>query len=750
MEPLDIVKQTGKTIVFEEFDSSKDDLVTFLTRSSEELHPERFVREALEPLSVKSFEEFVKKFAPVIYETVVKTGENSANFVYELEKPGQGQGYTEISLKDHAFYKMIMNLLNRKSLTDKGNFDFPYDDLKKALMPESEMAECKKLRKNLESNTREYLRLTADGMPPSIRVNQVAGDIQVCLEKIVSKYKNKSPLGLLPLFIADRQQMLDKMSITDGDDEQSETAAAIPAYYSFDDRGNLELKEASVSDESDAPLAAIEAGDEDKGLLMLTAAVSNDFKEFAPPAVRENEYVKDLVVSVFTPAGKVQVSSQNKRELEESKKIYQDVYKKSLESFAKAVSAVVEKFAGMKAFFDHASCEEGNLPNNVSVIIANCKPERIINDPVARERFEKYFTALSNEKDVNKIWFGIIPGIAYGTASEADMSSSADEVINPFMSRGSKKDKKIRKSSDLTTLESAKAMLDLLSRVRIMTFTNYKASEQTGFLSLTAQQVRDFQNDFDSVQSEYGVFVYPNFTVLPAEKSAVKIGTEYNFEKEREEIAYASIPGIYIESSYVACGMMVGIQNYRLLKSKKFEVNPKYPSVRFDLEEGDNAKIIVSKMNRETTTEIDSHVRQAIMEDRFGFVFADNKIIYDNKVINNSYVINARTLLRDKNGKFKNIYKTLLKNLVNQLLHSASDIITDNVVQKFCDTDVKKWIDDNRDSKSKNWANRILHDGEKISLDKDSHKIYLSLNEVADVWDDVIIEEKENTSESGE
>ena len=108
----------------------------------------------------------------------------------------------------------------------------------------------------------------------------------------------------------------------------------------------------------------------------LVSVVREDFYEAAPLAIRDNTYVADLVVNVFVPGGGAQLSIQDRGELETTKKALQDVYKSSLESFAKAVAAVVEKFAGVKSFFDHATCE-GKLAKDVSVIISNCKVDAI-------------------------------------------------------------------------------------------------------------------------------------------------------------------------------------------------------------------------------------------------------------------------------------------------------------------------------------------------------------------------------------
>ena len=732
MEPMDVVKQTGKTIIFEEFNKDENvmDLVTLLTRDDEEISLEKF-KEALmgkeSELAVESFSEFVEKFSPTIYETVVKAEDGTARFVYDLEKPKYE--CTEIKLKDHAFYKMIMNLLDRKANTDKGNLEFPYDDLKKALSPESEMNECKKIRKNLLSNTKEYMKLTANGEPSS-EADRYSENIMALRDKIVDKYQNKSPLALLPLLIADKQSQIEKMKTAEEPQGESGEIKAIPCNYSFDDRGNLLLIEQSESDD-----ASLETIQED-GIYQLVEVVKEDFKDSAPAVIRDNAYVENLVVNVFVPSGGAQLSLQDRSELEAEKKQLQDIYSSSLESFAKAVASVVEKFAGMKTFFDHASYG-GKLPRDVSVIVSNCKVDAILNDELAKTRFKKYFSALSREKDVNKIWFGIIPAISFGSSNQ----SSVRKASNPF---GRRTESNIQKKdvAGLVGLDTVKEMLSILSEVKIMTFINYKADDKTGFIELTDSRINQYKKDFESVNSEYAVFTYPNFTILPKEKNAVKIGTEYKPEEEIEVGAYITIPGIYLESSYIACGMMVGIQNYNLLKAKGYRVKPKYPCVRFDIEDADNSKRVTTLLNRETTTEMQKQVKDSIMEDRFGFVFADNKIIFDGKVLNNSYVINARSLKRDENGKYKSLYKTLVRSLVDQLLRASAENVTDQTVNQFLVDYVDGWKRDNKDEERK-YANRILLEGETIELDPGQHRLLVTYNKEHEVWDDIVINDFE-------
>ncbi len=734
MEPMDVVKQTGKTIIFEEYnrDETKMNLVTLLTRDAEEISIEKF-REALmgreSELVVESFADFVDKFSPVIYETVVMNEDKSPRFVYDLEKPKYK--CTEIKLKDHAFYKMIMNLIDRKANSDKGNLEFPYDDLKKALSPEAEMEECKKIRKNFISNTKEYKRLTASGEPNS-EADRFAQNIITCREKIVDKYQNKSPLALLPLLIADKQSQIDKMKVAEEPQGGSSEVKAIPCNYTFDEKGNLKLIEQKDSDD-----AVTEIVQED-GITQLVEVVRDDFKDLAPVAIRDNEYVADLVVNVFVPSGGTQLSIKDRGEIEAEKKQLQDIYSSSLESFSKAVAAVVEKFAGVKSFFDHASYD-GKLPKDVSVIIANCKVDAILNDELAKKRFRKYFSALSSEKDVNKVWFGIIPAISTGDAILASTKKSSD----PFGKRLPENASEKKDAEGLIGLDTVKEMLAILTEAKIMTFVNYKAGEETGFIELTDTRVNQYKRDFESVNSEYAVFVYPNFTILPKEKNTVKIGMEYRPKEDREVGAFITIPGIYLDASYVACGMMVGVQNYNLLKSKGYKVKPKYPCVRFDLEDADNSKRVTTKLNRETTTEMQKQVKDTIMEDRVGFVFADNKIIFDGKVLNNSYVRNARSLKRDDNGKYKSLYKTLVRSLVDQLLRASAENVTDQIVSQFLVDYVDTWKRDNKDEDRK-YANRILLEGETIGLDSEKHRLLVTYNKEREVWDDIVINDSES------
>ena len=153
------------------------------------------------------------------------------------------------------------------------------------------------------------------------------------------------------------------------------------------------------------------------------------------------------------------------------------MYKDSLANFAKAVSEAVEKFIGVKAFFDHAAFD-GKLADDVYLIIANCRIGTILNNEEAKKRFEKYFKTLSNEKDINRIWFGIIPAVLN---KDDNVSAVKKTRTDPFGRRTYNKETKKKSDFDLTTLDETKEMLKILTEAKIMTFVSYKGSENTGF-----------------------------------------------------------------------------------------------------------------------------------------------------------------------------------------------------------------------------------------------------------------------------
>ena len=110
------INQTNRTILFEEINGEKLDLLTLIDEigSFESLEDEK-IKEINNHLLVKSFDEFLEKFEPKIYSYY---DANSKNIMYLLEKP-EGipkEFITEISIdKGNTFFKMLNTLIDSRT-----------------------------------------------------------------------------------------------------------------------------------------------------------------------------------------------------------------------------------------------------------------------------------------------------------------------------------------------------------------------------------------------------------------------------------------------------------------------------------------------------------------------------------------------------------------------------------------------------------------------------------------------------------
>ena len=549
---------------------------------------------------------------------------------------------------------------------------------------------------------------------------------------------------MLPILIADKQTQIDALNevknpVLGNLEFESKITSCKPV---FNEKGLIEF----VNVEENVDIEMHTESKDQEYLETVAGVLKNDFISYAPAEYKDNDFVAGMIANAYTGGGGKSVYSTDLIKIEEEKAKLQKIYKGAQESFAKAVIDTVQRFIGVKSFFDHAAYK-GKLGRNIKLIVANCKFNKLLADDVAKERFKFYFNAFSNEKDVNRIWFGIVPSVRFddcGSDSSVDntCSGGAFGEINPSSD-------KVKKMDDSgSQLDSLKEMLSLLTDAKIMAFTNDKAGKDTGFVSINADKVRDYDNALKSVNSEYAVFCYPNFTILPEEKTAVKIGYKLEFDSKRDE--YCELPGVYLDSSYVACGMVVGIQNYEFLKSKGFYVNEGFPCVRFNLEDEDHSKIVTTKLNRETTAEMLKETKDAMQS--FGFAFADNRIIYKDKILNNSYVISERTLKKRDTSNYKPICWTLVKNTVDQILRSIDDKISNDTFKKFKSEFLDSWIRDNKDD-CKKFDNRILLDGESIDPDtkgkEQKLKLKITYKGDDDTYEEIVFTEQTEDNNGG-
>lgn len=724
---MDIVKQTSKTILFEEFNPLSECESTGKLRNlklmldGNELEDmEDFSQQVDNLLGVSSFEEFVKNFSPDIYETLLRDENNRpCGFKYSIGKfDDNGARVKSVKLDTNEFYNMIMNLYEKRKTSGQANLDFPYSEITKLLSPSNKAKDFEDLRLRLNANTKELAKLDAS---KGFEIKQKQDSIKSVIKEIEGSCTG-SIVGILQLAIADNDKLLSGVPILPSDDSNGDAQPLLtPAQFKLDKNGFILAEKIETSE----PVLALEEKSSANTSLSIvqekTEKITTGINKSLSVMLNKNGFEKDgyeegLVLSVF--AG-VNTRGKVPREiLIEQKKQYSDFYKMMQEQFANAVTTIVEKMLNVKVFFDNATIN-GELHSKL--IVANCKADRLING-MTYDKFKKYLNSVKDFKEEKTIWYSIIPAI-YVRDNDTDVF--ADKIVNMSGDFDSVEDFdsfydedtiviEDENENDLTSLTTTKTLINDLAGAGITTFFNFKANETTSFNRLSTEIIAKYTKQLSELKGkEEAIFCYPNFTILPSKETQVEVGDFYEDGTQKLVKQYMYIKGVYVDSSYVAAGLIAGTQSPNYLTKKGFKVNKNYPCVRFNIEDNDNSFKLLTSMCKESSNGFTKEVKESINEGIPAFVFSSDTKYYNGNEVKHAFVLTARRM----NGKRLFIYS--LRKFLEQMCESNilnTDRCTSNDIKEFIKSFTKVWQNDNDRDETKDNVNNIFYKDEAFSF----------------------------------
>lgn len=734
------IKQTGRTILFEEFSRAERDdngnsvpvdRMDFLLNHK----VDKTFRDVKDKLIVHSFEEFIKKFDPKYYEFITvrtdpNTGEEFPIFTYSLKKPLRGNA-TEYRLIEQPFYKAMVDIYRNKGIAGESDATFEFSALiDRVFSPSHAMEEAREIRGRLTYNFSEYSRLEQHGASQE-ELSEIASEIKRLRRRIRDDYMSGSQFNLIPLIIQDTRERIDSRR---GSDQNSADDDIVQRHVeiTFDEKGKLVLRDSPATDNSDTLM--IGTSSVESATKRLCTTISNDFDNAANNGKNQlyiaddpqsTGFMKKMLLSVFGGQA-FEDNDASEDELKENLAVYEAMYKISQESFAQNVVSLVEKIINVMAFFDHAG-------SNAELIVANCGISELIKES-NRENFINFIEKLGNEKNSDeKIWFAIIPGVDHkdfvaidGVSKPVTLDDDLDDQPTATLSNYS-----------LTPFSHLLTALELLGKNNIITFFNFKGCSKTSSSELTKETVAAYRDALENVKNgDYAVFCYPNFTILPQRESSVRINKEY-----------IKLPPVFVDASYIAAALCVSTQNLDFLKHKGFPVSDSLGQpVRFDFEgsfkntNGEKvllSQVFATKMNRELILSWSSGLIDEISRyGGFGFCFCGDEkwFSYNGQTTKqtNSYVFRARTLGKDsiKNAdgyptseeRYRPIFKTMVKTYLN-------------AIAKKTDSDqIERKCEDYRSIKSKMNINNIVYSPDYSGV-KGEEKIDFSDNKITITYD---------------
>ena len=689
---MDVIEQTNRTILFEEINPEKLDLITVIgdTKGINSLNDDK-IKEINELFLVRDFDEFLEKFSPVVYSFFDAANQK---VMYTLKKP---EGFpseliTEIPINaSNDFLKMLFTLIDTKRAQGIANVDFKFENLLDMISPKKVMDDIRQTRKEIQYTYSKYDELE-DEDPSKL---DFGDKLNIMFEEASSNYNNI--MAMLPLAIEDIKTRL----LLGGEDNKNGNEAFKLGVLSMGQNGELKVLEAPKVEETS--LIAID----DKANVGLIEAFEDDYDDVNEA---KSEYVKSLVVRTFCPLTSTMESSVDLDVEIQNYNTYLDFYKTSKDDFIKTVKPLIEKILGVKMFFDqYKTKNKGMKP---SLLVTNTKLDRLVNANNL-PRLNTFLSSVNDKNDFdNTIWFGIVPSIELEAQSK-----------NKVRRERFKANKQVEKT-DSNSMEDLAMLLDTVQKYRMQIFFSFEPREDTTFNHVATNGIDKFMDKcaplLRNPYSEFAIPCIPNFTVIPKEKSGVILDKRMilsengsaELSKEKEDILKLWIEGVYIGSSYIAAGVVAAYQCPEYLKEYYNYVSGEYPGVRFDIEAGSNALNITTTLAKEISG-FTNEIKNLINKRNFGFVFSSENAQLQGKDIKQITVYKARSLQATEND-FESIYKTLVTTYIERMLRfHTNDFKEDNIVRFFSNnpTSIKsKWI------ANKEYCNAIIKDGDDINF----------------------------------
>ncbi len=701
----DVIKQTNRTMLMEEINPEKMDFLTLVgdVRGMESLSDDR-IKEIHSHLLVRSFDEMLEKFTPVVYSYF---DVNSQKVAYTLKKPENvPEGMlTEIPLnRKNDFMGMLMSMIDTKRSEGMINSDFKFEKLTDMISPRKVMEEIRQNRRELQYTYSQYDKLE-DGSPQKL---DLADKLNFMFEEASANYNNV--MAMLPLAIEDIKT---RLLLGDNGEKKDNTPLAL-GVLSMGEEGELRILEAPKTEE--AALTVVD----DNANTGLIEALKNDYETLNE---ENNEYVEALVARTFCPLAST-MESQIDREREVANyNSYLEFYKDSKDAFIKTVRPLIEKLLGIWCYFEQYPKKiKGMCP---SLLITNISNEMMAKTSNISRLITYLNTVNAKNEFSNTVWYAIVPSV------------SLDQYSKMKLTRERFQGNRVTKKTDVNSVESLARLLDVWKDYGVQCFFSYETGDSTTFNTLATEGIEKYEERcaplMGKAYSEYAIPCLPNFTVIPKEKSGVILDSrmllneqgDVELSKEKEDIMKIWIEGIYVGAAYVAAGIVSAYQCPEYLNSCfKKNVDMELPGVRFDIEAEEHSLAVCTAMSKEITGFTNS-IKTDINRKNFGFVFSSENAVYKGNDITNIMVYKSRYLLSD-GYTFEPIYKTQVTTYVERILrHATGDFKEDAIVQFFSNnprSQKSKWL-------SKREAiNAILGKGDDIEYEIDEAAGFCILN----------------------
>ncbi len=548
------MEQTNRTILFEEINPEKEDLLTLIIENEKRkgLNDEEIFH-IHEKLEVGSYEEFLLKFEPSV-RMQLDTQNCTVNFNQDI----QGTATEKISFHDESsLLNGLIRLIDAKK--KEKHVLTSFEDMRHNIIP----------KRNMDAfiSRRNEICIEAESHQANEKENRER------LINLIQDYNDG--VFLLEVFIQDMNYYAKNMHF-----------AGKPDKGILDDKGRMQIK-------------VVKRAASYRKKISISDTISYEkYKYLVADCMRslqaETRYKNQELMQacLLLP---VLLAEKRYYELEQLYSRYYKLYEEVIKKFWIAAKPLIETALGVREFFSQYQGKDGMAPR---MVVANFKPVELI-QPENRNNLELYLNTVNmTSYQQNVLWYAIIPNIA---GKEGVLGRPVRER---FVAKQEQYHYKRNEMEEVTML------VDMLGKYKIQSFLSMALTQEHTFTALAQRgtdAISDMLQQLERIEDkDYCIPCFPNFIVIAKEDAYQRIGMELDFNDLTEKIEVGAEKKIWldeigIEASYIAAGLVAACQCPKYLQTCYAKgVDENLPGVAYRFTQGENYLKTVSGMLSET------------------------------------------------------------------------------------------------------------------------------------------------------
>lgn len=535
------MEQTNRTILFEEINPEKGDLLTYIYEDEKESISDNTLQEIHNHLEVSSFEECIEKLKPVMY-LCMNTKERRVvcasrlDEIQHLKEEGDIEVYQIQLYKDYPLLKYYIDMIGENG-TDLPDLN---ERIVKMMFPfQDENVFREKYAKIIALYTAGKKKMAAEQMQEFLREHDNALMLLHMSIHLAGEELENLENGAMP----------SKIFVQDGDDNQIEVSKVSRNFL----QRLVKL-----------PQKEVERYENWLDKNLKDTRNQTLLKDIFSIALHETNEDTDALMNLY----------------------YQslDYYIRVIETFWNMCRPLLEKLLGVYAYFaQYQSKKEGMKPK---LLITNFALKHLV-DVRNRDRFKLFLNSTNGKIHCeNVIWYAIMPRLEY-----------IDEENSSVIRERFKGNDKVSINT-VNELEEASLLIEMLAEYKIQAFISPIISQHTRadwVLENGVQEWAEYQEGILKKESaEYIYPCFPNFSLSSRIYVDVKFKKNMTWEdtrvyKDGRQQLWLRLPGI--EASYVAAGMYAAVQCPVFLAERfPYKIDVETPGIGFRIMENDGYK----------------------------------------------------------------------------------------------------------------------------------------------------------------